>query len=316
VTLIFLENAAQFTQPVKDLFYHAEKVIPQSTAGTFLYMADQPISVMGCTEQYQFCRPNNGPWSELTGQAGLSENEIPKGRNLSISNHINKVIYPNQLGTMLFRIGSAALLASQYLEAEEYRFSAPLPDTHWATEVQGWHWYMMAQLLREMYDFAAGPAEASALPYLTRPSEKDRKAFGVCKNQKIRDAHYYSFSILGLVITLSISCGIIILNLCVSSIIGFIQQYKEKGLHRRQQWIQDYILHLQRLAYENAGLGTWIGKDDLVPTTVQGEKLGNPTASKHGYAVATSNVTHNKMNTSTATTQEADPFLYEHRIPS
>lgn len=53
----------------------------------------------------------------------------------------------------------------------------------------------------------------------------------------------------------------------------FIQ--RRRGIHsyRRLEWIINETLHLQRLAHEELGFGTWHKADESIPITTRGEKL-------------------------------------------
>ena len=64
----------------------------------------------------------------------------------------------------------------------------------------------------------------------------------------------------------------ILASLVIDKIGHFIQE--RLGGYRHRQWLLDGQLQLQRLAYENAGIGTWINAEKDVPVTVRGELLG------------------------------------------
>jgi hypothetical protein len=129
---------------------------------------------------------------------------------------------------------------------------------------------MMAHMQRIMYDLAAGPTDPSFNQYVLKPSAENQAIFDVCANQKIRDSHFYSFSVLGLAITLLVGGSIVLLNLCLSTVVGWFQRFSGKGVHRREHWRLDHSLQVQRMAYENAGIGRWKGKHSLVPRDWKG----------------------------------------------
>jgi hypothetical protein len=124
------------------------------------------------------------------------------GEQLAIVQHLFNSIVGNALNNMVYTLGDAALQADLRLDGAQSLYSGTLPDGQWVTEVLGWHSYMMAHMQRIMYDLAAGPTDPSFNQYVLKPSAENQAIFDVCANQKIRDSHFYSFSVFGLAVTL------------------------------------------------------------------------------------------------------------------
>ena len=277
VTLIFLTNFANYPRPVTDVFFNATVPVDRGLGSSTTYTAGEAVAVMGCTEQHQLCDPVTSTCSPFTGITPLGDLRQFTGEQLAIVQHLFNAIAGNALNNMVFTLGDAALQADLRLDGAQSLYSGTLPDGQWITEVLGWHSYMMAHMQRIMYDLAAGPTDPSFNQYVLKPSAKDQAIFDVCANQKIRDSHFYSFSVLGLAVTLLAGGSIVLLNLCLSTVAGWFQRFSGKGVHRREHWRLDHSLQVQRMAYENAGIGRWKGKHSLVPVTGKGERFDKPT---------------------------------------
>jgi len=311
VTLVFLTNFANYPQPVTDVFFNATVPVDHGFGSSTTYIAGEAVAVMGCTEQHQLCNPVTSTCSPFTGITPLGDLKQFTGEQLAIVQHLFNAIAGNTLNNMVFTLGDAALQADLRLDGAQSIFSGTLPDGQWITEVLGWHSYMMAHMQRIMYDLAAGPTDPSFNQYVMKPSAQNQAIFDVCANQKIRDSHFYSFSVLGLAITLLVGGSIVLLNFCLSTVVGWFQRFSGKGVHRREYWRLDHSLQVQRMAYENAGIGRWKGKDSLVPVTGKGERFDKPTrAVADGTTALLPLFTPNTgYSPYTPVAQEAYPFI-------
>ena len=307
VTLIFLTNFAIYPEEVTDPFFNATN---QTRPGEF--MADSPIAVMGCTEEHQLCDPVTKICSPFTGVGVLGNMHQFSGEQLVIAQHIFQAIEDNELYQMVYFLGDAALQANFHLySGSNSQNSGGLPDDQWITEVFAWHSYTMAHMQKTMYDLAAGPSDPTFNTYVTPQSSSDKGTFDVCANQKVRDSHYYSFSILGLAVTLLGGSLIVLLNLCLSTCVGWYQRATGQGIHRYEHWNLDHSLQVQRMAYENAGMGRWKGNHSLVPVTGLGERFDKPTRRGGDGASTTSPLfsPNTAYSPYTPVSQEGDSFF-------
>lgn len=92
-------------------------------------------------------------------------------------------------------------------------------------------------------------------------------------SQKIRNDSFTSFSVLGLVILLSIGGLIIGISYTLETLVNWIQKRKNLNLYKRVEWTTNETLQLQRLAHEELGFGTWTRTEDDYPITAPGEQL-------------------------------------------
>ena len=86
----------------------------------------------------------------------------------------------------------------------------------------------------------------------------DRWQQSMCSSQKIRSSTTTtSFSVLGISIIISVDSTLIVISLLLEIVVGYVRQKASLDDHKRVQWVLDNKYQLQRLAYEEAGQGTW-----------------------------------------------------------
>ena len=170
--------------------------------------------------------------------------------------------------------GANALLASESLYDN---FQIALPPTQWMTEVSNWFAVSMAKLQQKTIEFATGPEYIPKGAQWTSLGHGDKYQARLCKNQKIRTFNdTTSFSVLGVAIILVVGSILILTNLILEPILGFIRKTLKWKDYKSLQWTVDGKLQLQRLAYEGAGQGQWSGGSSSVPVTRRGDLLGMP----------------------------------------
>ncbi len=133
----------------------------------------------------------------------------------------------------------------------------------------------MAKLQQLIVQYATGPPGVPGNSFTLKPQDANWQA--MCDSQKVRSSNgTTSFSILGVSIILILGTVLILLNLVLDIVVGSIQQKLDWGDHKRLQWVIDEKLQLQRLAYEEAGQGTWTGGASAVPIMKMGDRIGVP----------------------------------------
>jgi len=232
------------------------------------YRADNPVAVLGCADQHQWCSASS-KCSSLSGLTPPSDTEL----QFNPQQHATAVrIYNSMLyNDMYFAVdprGAAALQASE--SVYETFQSAVLPDTQWISEVQGWFNVSLAKLQQTLIDVAVGPTPRYPdIAYSTPSSKPD---LDLCKAQIVRSTgQYQNFSVLGIALTLTISTVFIGLSFVLDKSIGLVQRLIGRGEARRMQWLLDDKLQLQRVAYVGAGGGAWDGNPAEIPTTQERE---------------------------------------------
>ncbi|KAI0198859.1 hypothetical protein F4808DRAFT_462435 [Astrocystis sublimbata] len=243
------------------------------------YHADEPATVLACSNQEQFCRPQPGgqPICEPLNSGfdhGDSVRSLwpddPRMQRYMNWLYASYALNLADIRTIVRQIGIASLTARFGLQSS---VQSPLPNNQWQTEVQNWFYASLATIQRLYVDVAAGPIDARIDPWLARPDSTDEKF--LCHSQKIRKAgQYTSFSVLGTVIILAVGGLIIVLQLVIEPLTNWIQRHNTKTHYTQLEWVTNNTMQLQRLAHEELGFGNWSKATDFVPITEYGEKLG------------------------------------------
>ena len=232
---------------------------------------------MGCIDQHQFCNPSNGECTPLTAYSLVSTASYKIGlsavQQYTANRLSDSLMFVNVYQSVNGR-GSSALLAADGV----YQLTqGPLPDNQWMIEVNNWFAVGMAKLQQLVVQYAAGPSVLLEGAYLQRPTDAIGEA--MCFSQKVRSpAGTISFSIVGVVIILVVGFILIVMNLCLSTFVGLLQNKFDMlgGDYKRLRWVLDDKLQLQRMAYEEVGMGVWKGGASAVPVTRMGDRFGVP----------------------------------------
>lgn len=243
---------------------------------------------MGCLEQHQICSAhpagssgNQPGCTPLTGRAVLyttlsQDNGSSIGLNewqWATAYRLLQTVDETGLSKVILKLSASSLEAQKYLDWQSPLdfTSSPLPNFLWMREVSNWHNITLANLQRWMIDYVSGPADPEFDKYIRAPSTAQELA--MCSNQRTRCSDAMSFNGLGLIIIISVGSLIIITNLSLSLIVGFVQNWFKKGVYRRTEWALDETLQLQRMAYERADQGTWRKTESMVPLSERDEKF-------------------------------------------
>lgn len=273
------------------------------------------VNVMACVDQHQFCNPNNDQCTDLTSSTTALKLAQTIGMNPVqdfIITRFSFQLLHSSLDLSLAGRGSSSLLAQEVVH--DLR-SDPLPNDQWMMEVQSWFNTGLAKLQRFMVEYSAGPLNMIDGGYILKFNDSIGES--MCDKQMVHSrSDTTSFSVLGLALVIIIGSILILTNLVLDTIVGFLQREFKTGNHRRLQWIVDEKLQLQRLAFEEARMGTWSGGAAIVPITRFGEKFGIPvdTDPDHprlqdrmratsGEEYESARLMHDKTNTRETTTQ-------------
>jgi hypothetical protein len=264
-----LNNQAVYTGEVRDAWFSA--TIPENT--TFgidnVYFPDNPVSLVGCTEQYQFC--NGELCTPLGGNNMYRSKTLPNidFNPLQVATFRMLVEFAGfmKISTLLQFLRNEFLLATQLVYGA-MMVSTPLPANQWQLEMANLHNITLAGMQSHGL-LHASPADmeikpGSSIHDIVVP-ETTPENLRLCSNQKFRSTRYASFNLLGLVLVILLSFTIIVLNASLPMLVGWLQGRSEKGRHSRKAWVEDDVLQLQRIAFEGRGIGPWRGKDAQVP---------------------------------------------------
>ena len=269
LVIVFLSNRAAYTSPVNDPWFKA--TLNTSVGPSNFYLADQPVTAIGCTEQYQFC---NG--DRCTSMAGITSfrtipdlgfNKLQEALYTLLSTYTTFM----QLATIFQFLRNDLLLANQLTYGSLPLSSTPDTD-HWKKEVENLHSTCLAGMQAHGILHAA-PGNSVFKKNINVHDfvnpETTPENINLCNNQKFKSSAYASFSVFGLALIASICFTIILLNLTVPPIVGWVQKKwsSSQGVVSvsRRAWIEDDVLQLQRIALEAKGLGPWSGRSHTVP---------------------------------------------------
>jgi hypothetical protein len=280
VSVFFLaQNAIYYDTPVSDPFFGAniEQSIPAVETGpnTTTYTTDKYVTALGCVDQHQFCNPSTDQCTPLTGYTLVNKSFNSLNLNprqfATAWRLVPQLIFINMYASVNGR-GSNALRASETLSDLE---QVGLPNNQWQIEVDSWMAVGMAKLQQLVVQYATGPPSVVGDSFTLKPGDADWQA--MCDAQKVRSSNgTTSFSMLGVSIILVLGTFLILLNLILDTVVGLIQRKLDWGDHKRLQWVIDEKLQLQRLAYEEAGQGTWTGGANAVPVMMMEDRIGIP----------------------------------------
>ena len=277
VSLFLLaQNTITYDSPVFDPFFGASLLDPISAAlNRTRYASDLHVTALGCIDQHQFCNPSNKQCTPLTGFDLVSmsfSTLVFNPRQSALALRILLLIEAFNMYNSVHGRGSSALRASETLSET---MQVGLPNHQWQIEVDSWMAVGMAKLQQLTVQYATGPLGVVGDSFTIKPPDANFQA--MCDTQKVRSSGgTTSFSLLGVAIILIFGTSLILLNFVLDTVVGSVQRKLGRGDHKRLQWVIDEKLQLQRLAYEEAGQGTWTGGANGVPITRMGDRIGIP----------------------------------------
>jgi hypothetical protein len=166
-------------QGVTERIYYSANQYSEVT----LYTADEPVTVLACTNQAQFCSPNlpaSQPCSPMVSYMELS--------NLLYTT--SQGLYPNQ--SMDFLQSALAFvpfystveqLGAFALESRSHLYnglSTQLPKNQWQKDVEYWHYFTLASLQRSPSGTALFSSSSSSKLWTTGPTDSTSKY--ICSN--------------------------------------------------------------------------------------------------------------------------------------
>ncbi|CZR65839.1 uncharacterized protein PAC_15739 [Phialocephala subalpina] len=167
---------------------------------------------------------------------------------------------------------SSPLLARDLVS---YGTSSTIPSDKWILEATNWFAIGMNLIQRYVSEVATGPPGQLG-KYTANAAANETGVQWHCQNFIMRDNAYTSFSVLAMSLILGFGGLVICSSLYLETIVGWIRKRSKskRGLYRRMYWRLNSALQLQRMAFEEAGLGTWERCDEDIPvTSTDGEKM-------------------------------------------
>lgn len=113
------------------------------------------------------------------------------------------------------------------------------------------------------------------LDFIVKPDTPQMQA--LCDSVKMRSKAHTSFTVLGLCLLIGLGLFIMLVNAVLPKVAMVWQMRMGKGGYKRLEWVESNAFQLQRMAAEGRGVGPWTGKEDDVPTLVNGSDRFNLT---------------------------------------
>ena len=274
-------NSVEYEKPVTDPLYAA--TTPNSFSNddgpnSTYFLPDKLVTVLACTDQFQFCNPSTGECTQLTGMTAFADDEQLDQLGLNsyqfaTASHIVDLLPFLTVWAGVSSRGVSALQASE--TTHDNWIQIGLPNNQWMKEVSTWYGVSMALLQQKIVQYAAGPPLVPEGYTLAGPSDQYEEK--LCKNQKIRTSNgTTSFSVLGIAVILIVGTLLIVTHLVLDLVMQFFRQTFGWKEYKSLQWTLDGKFQMQRLAYEEAGQGRWTGGASAVPVTIEHDKMGVP----------------------------------------
>ncbi|RSL94851.1 hypothetical protein CDV31_014139 [Fusarium ambrosium] len=276
VTVILLNNnlipvQGQGDRPCRDPFFSAT----ERRLASGYYMPDDPITAIGCIDQYAFANPVLNQWTELmaigdTFNASqiISKIRLSKRQVPSFSMLLFALERAGGIDSVITALGAEALLAKKY-PGLLAGYQNPLPDDQWKNEVRYWFNIGLAKLQLQLINIATGPPDTTLpglinmLPVLSAGQDDTVKI--VCSSQKIRNVEFKNYHSSGL-ISLVVIGGVLIL---VTSIVPSFPRMRNNNTAR--YWVSYGMRELLRMATIGGGVQGWTrrrGVPILNPATI------------------------------------------------
>ncbi|KAI0435284.1 hypothetical protein F5Y09DRAFT_349536 [Xylaria sp. FL1042] len=304
IFLIFLSgNGVQTASPTNDSWYRSNvpsvhQIAEEGRDGVAIaYVPEEAGSPLGCASQVQVCKGPSGEnnsctvlgsttdaWTGAAALFGVKETNLSEYQSFDplIAMYADDedasryfwlagiyANYPSAITQPILKLGY------QSLDSYKNYFSGvqgQLEDDQWKLDVTSWWNISMALQQASFVDSAFGPTYPGIYQLKQNATNAGQKS--ICQNQKILSTRYTSVSLFGLYFTYIIGVLIIIISFVLEPILSCAQKRWKYQEYENLEWISNETLHLQRLAYDECGQGTWSNCTESIPVTDADEFLG------------------------------------------
>ncbi|KAH7112716.1 hypothetical protein EDB81DRAFT_670601 [Dactylonectria macrodidyma] len=271
--LYIMQNSVTYPQPVYDpMFLATGSRVWVYDDGSKGYFGDNPLNMMACYEQSQFCTPKTDKCTSLTHPAAAWAESQSMGFNTRQQTLVNRTAMLMGLaGVAEYGVGS---LGPSGLLARDLAFSSivstSLPADQWKKEVTLWFETRLASLqahflrFQGRIDLSSPDRYGNYLIYEAideMPSGPLRDAAEhACQNQKFTTTgQYQNFRFFELMLIITISFCLIVSSTLLEPALALARRHWSTRTGRSRQLArdEDNKFWLLRLALENAGVGPW-----------------------------------------------------------
>ncbi|KAI0444191.1 hypothetical protein F4803DRAFT_561064 [Xylaria telfairii] len=305
IYLVFLSgNGVKTPVPANDPWYRSTMPLGNriGTTGkndnTSAYGTEEAASPLACAYQFQLCKgPSGGnrscgplgstsdAWEGAATLFGVQEADLSRYKsfdsliaayadNEDASRYIwltsIQSNYPRSITRPILTLGYQSLDSYKaYLSGVQTRIAAD----QWKLDVMSWWNISLALQQASFVDSAFGPTDPDTNKFKKNATNRGQKS--ICENQKILSTRYMSMSLFGLYFTYIVGVLVIIVSYLLEPILTYAQRRWRYREYENLEWISNGTLNLQRLAYDQSGLGNWSNCNDSIPITKANELLGS-----------------------------------------
>lgn len=253
VVLYFLLSAMTYVEPVEDPWFQATTPVTweanvwianaSSNATMTAYQPDFNASVMGCTQQIQYCNHDKSKCSALTGEAlggslvdSIREFAVGLDLNTKQQSTLSRLAQASWNGDLYNEVTSTnALMVQRDLAGE---VSPALPNNQWILEMQHSFLTGLTSMQMQIASYATGPPDRSSYQYMTTPTAEEQ---WMCSSQIVQRSGYSTFSLLGVVIVILLGSLIIIVDLTLPFVASKFRRRSDAG--DMDEWDEYHHLH-------------------------------------------------------------------------
>jgi hypothetical protein len=275
---LFTPNSVEYREQVLDPFFLARY---NDTGGDF-YQPSYPVSAMSCVDQFVIRNNAANLTTNLLGINSLAQAVKQLKLNsaqMVVAQRLLVYLLNTNTYASVYSTGSNALKASDRVLG---LISSGVPSEQWRTEVEGWFETSLTKLQAYAVEFADVTADLGSggivhFPLVNTTSESEW--LRQCNNQKISNTgQYQTFSLFGLMFTLTFGMVIIFIALLLQFVVSKISRRKGRLITSREELalVADHKFQLQRMVYENAGYGEWQACDGEYPWDSAAVPVLNP----------------------------------------
>lgn len=146
---------------------------------------DEPVRVLGCTQQYQICNPDlkmGHSCTPLTGARTVIEAADALWRTNQQKELFHKLVNPiltdaGHLYSTVAATGVSSLIARHGLVGG---LQGRLPSNQWQLEVENWYGAALADIQRSTLELVTGPTDPAMFKYIKRPQTAEEHS--VCRS--------------------------------------------------------------------------------------------------------------------------------------
>ena len=286
INLLFLrqEMGLQYSKPVNDPWFEANYPTTRQYStddggykNVTIYSPEFPISVVGCTHQYQWCDPSTGSDPTCTDLGGLHPTWTQARQLFKRDKQITTLKRMQDVAGVYNDFSKiAATITGSVLQINKYGYYqlAAMKDDYWISELGHMFGTLMKVMQIRNYRFTGGYTSPMNIQPVITPAAANET--WMCDAQMVRREDYQSLSVLGLAIICAFGALIILINLTLDSSVGWYQKRYNKRAYATREWEMLQSETLQQKLYKAHGVDLREGDVSVthVLERLEGRRLG------------------------------------------